>query len=234
MNAFLAIIVVLVGFFSSRVYAQTATPQKFEVGTVRLLNTSTVLSATSKGKLIWKIKSPGNICSALDHKQVGFVLNLCNSILVLNRQNGKAVWRRPDLAPRSITIFAKDRLLVETTADGASASTLTTVINASTGINVVEGYGFIIYNNLSYVLLLNDGLAESASGDRLWFSKISVVDNKVEVKFFQLSPRSGCGTEDDLTSPSVERVDNQFIYARVDDLCGFFDVKLEWSKGRYP
>jgi hypothetical protein len=233
MNAFLCIIIVLAGFVSSNVYAQTAAPkpQKFEVGTVRLLNTSTDLSATSKGKMIWKIKSPGNICSVLDHKQVGFVFNLCNSILVLNHQNGKIIWRRLDLATDKIELFAKDRLLVETRTVGELAGTTTIVVDASTGANIAEGYGFVVGNISKYAFLLADGGA-NASGDRLSLSRIDAVTNKVEIKIFHFSARSGCGTEDDLTSPSVEHVDNQFIYARVSDLCGFFDVKLEWVKGR--
>jgi hypothetical protein len=235
MNVFSQIIIVLVGLVSSSAYVQTAAPkpQKFEVGTVRLSNTPTGLSATSKGKLIWKIKSPGKICSVLDHKQVGFVLNLCTSILVLNRQNGKVVWRRLDLAAGNgnIEIFAKDRLLVETTADGASATTLTIVIEAATGASRAEGYGFIIRNTPSYVLLLYNGGAGGVL-QRIFLSRIDAVTNKVENKTLQLSARPGCGTEGDLTGAKVDHADDQFIYAQVGDSCGVFDVKLDWTKGR--
>jgi hypothetical protein len=233
MNTLLRIIVVLVGFVGSSVQAQTAAPkpQRFEVGTVRLLNTPTVLTATSKGKLIWKIKSPGNICAVLDHKQVGFVLNLCNSILVLNHRNGKVIWHRLDIAPEKIELFAKDRLLVETPIDGTSASTLTTVINANTGINLAEASGFIIRNTPKYALLLINELA-GAPLQRISLSKIDVATNKVEVKTFQLSARTGCGTKDDLTGAKVDHADDQFIYAQVGDLCGVFDIKLDWTKSR--
>jgi hypothetical protein len=233
MNVLLCIIVVLAGFVSSSVYAQTTTPkpQKFEIGTVQLLNTPTVLSATSKGKLIWKIKSPGNICSVLDHKQVGFVFNLCNSISVLNHKNGKVIWRRLDVAPEKIELFAKDRLLVETPIDGASASTLTTVINVNTGVNIAEASGFIIRNTPKYALLLINELA-GAPLKRISLSRIDADTNKVEVKTLKLSARSGCGTEDDLTGAKIDHVDDQFIYAQVGDSCGVFDVKLDWTKAR--
>jgi hypothetical protein len=234
MNVFFRIIVALMGFVTSSVYAQTSVPkpQKFEVGTVRLLNTPTVLSATSKGKLIWKIKSPGNICAVLDHKQAGFVLNLCNSILLLNHQNGKVIWHRIDIVSERIELFAKDRLLVETTLNGASWSTLTTVIGAATGVGIIESPGTIVSVTSKYAFLLSDGLTERTSRDRLWFSKIDAANNKVESKTFQLSPRPGCGTEDNLTDSKVDHADDQFVYAQVTDLCGEFDIKLEWTKGR--
>ncbi len=233
MNALLRIIVVLAGFVSSSVYAQTIAPkpQKFEIGTVQLLNTPTVLSATSKGKLIWKIKSPGNICAVLDHKQVGFVLNLCNSILVLNHQNGKIVWRRLDISSEKIELFSRDRLLVETPIDGASASTLTTVINVNNGVSVAEASGFIIRNTPKYALLLINELA-GAPLQRISLSKIDANTNKVEIKTLQLFARSGCGTKDDLTGAKIDHADDQFIYAQVGDLCGVFDVKLDWTKAR--
>ncbi len=235
MNAFLRNIVVLMGFVSSNVYAQTSLqkPQKFEVGMVHLLNTPTILSASSKGKLIWKIKSPGNICSVLDYKQVGFVFNLCNSILVLNRQNGKAVWYKSDLAIDKIESFEKDRLLVETTISGALTGTLTIVINVKNGTDLAKAYGIKIWSTPKYVLLIGDGSPDTY-GSQISLFKIDVATNKVEHKTFSLSPRSGCGTEDDLTGAwdsSVDHADDRFVYFQRTDLCGAFDIKLEWIKG---